>query len=76
MDDRRAEGSARLRQIVEEREQGKNRECSTLDLILDTMRYLQVRTTSIEANMGPMNKRLDSMDLRIDRIEKRMELAD
>ena len=53
-----------------------NRLDAKLDLILDGVRNLQVRVTSIEENMGAMNRRLDSMDRRLEKIEKRLDLVE
>ena len=53
-----------------------NRIDAKLDIILDAVRNLQVRVTSIEENMGAMNRRLDSMDRRLEHIEKRLDLVE
>jgi hypothetical protein len=53
-----------------------NRIDAKLDLILEGMRNLQVRVTSIEENTAAMNRRLDSMDRRLEHIEKRLDLVE
>ena len=53
-----------------------NRLDAKLDLILDGVRNLQVRVTSIEENMGAMNRRLDHMERAVDQIRKRLDLVE
>jgi len=43
-----------------------------LAVVKDDVRPIKVRMTSLEENTAAMNRRLDSMDDRIERIEKRL----
>jgi predicted nuclease with TOPRIM domain len=40
------------------------------------IRDLQVRMTHVEEGLAGVNRRLDRLDLRVDRIERRLELSD
>jgi archaellum component FlaC len=37
---------------------------------------LKVRVTSVEEGMAGVNRRLDRLEIRVERIEKRLELSD
>jgi hypothetical protein len=47
-----------------------------VDRLLDEMRDVKVRLTSVEENLAGVHRRIDRMDLRIDRIERRLDLTD
>ena len=47
-----------------------------LDRVIDDMRDLKIRTTSLEEGVAGINRRLDRVEFRLDRIEKRLELND
>jgi hypothetical protein len=42
----------------------------------DDLRDLKVRMTSVEEGLAGLNRRLDRLDSRVERIERRLELAD
>ncbi len=47
-----------------------------LDRVLDDMRDLKVRATGVEEGVAGVNRRLDRMETCVDRIERRLEIAD
>ncbi len=47
-----------------------------VDRVIDDVRDLKVRMTSIEEGLAGVNRRLDRMEWRTDRIERRLDLAD
>jgi archaellum component FlaC len=47
-----------------------------MDRVLDDMRDVKVRVTGLEEGLAGVNRRLDRMEIRIDRIERRLEIAD
>ncbi|MDO9223508.1 MAG: hypothetical protein Q7U20_07320 [Caulobacter sp.] len=47
-----------------------------LDRVLDDVQDLKVRMTHVEEGLAGVNRRLDRLDVRVDRIEKRLELVD
>ncbi len=47
-----------------------------LDRALDDLHDVKISVTSIEANMGAMNRRLDRMEDRMERLERRAGLLD
>lgn len=46
------------------------------DRLIDDVRDLKVRTTSLEEGVVGIHRRLDRVEFRLDRIEKRLELND
>jgi len=42
----------------------------------DDLQDLKVRVTSVEEGLAGVNRRLDRLDTRVDRIERRLELTD
>ncbi len=49
---------------------------SKMDRVIDDVHDLKVRMSSVEEGLAGVNRRLDRMDLRVDRIERRLELTD
>jgi hypothetical protein len=47
-----------------------------LDRALDDLADIKARTTGTEEALAGVNRRLDRLDTRADRIERRLELAD
>lgn len=47
-----------------------------LDRIADDLADLKLRMTNTEEALVGVNRRLDRLDARVDRIERRLELAD
>lgn len=47
-----------------------------LDRVLEDVRDLKVRTTSLEEGIAGVQRRLDRFELRLDRIETRLNLVD
>lgn len=47
-----------------------------LDNLTDDMQLLKVRVTNIEEAMVGFNRRMDNLEVRISRIERRLDLAD
>ena len=47
-----------------------------LDRIADDLADLKLRMTNTEEALVGVNRRLDRLDTRVDRIERRLELAD
>jgi len=47
-----------------------------LDRVMDDVQDLKVRMTHVEEGLAGVNRRLDRLDIRVDRIEKRLELVD
>ncbi len=47
-----------------------------LDIVIDDVQLLKVRMTSLEEAMAGFNRRMDNMEVRIARIERRLDLAD
>ena len=46
-----------------------------VDRLLDEMRDVKVRLTGVEENLAGVHRCLDRTDVRIDRIERRLDLA-
>lgn len=42
----------------------------------DDLQDLKVRVTAVEEGLAGVNRRLDRLELRVDRIERRLELSD
>ncbi len=53
-----------------------NRILETLDRVVDELRALKVRTTSVEEALAGINRRLDRHEDRRERIERRLDLVD
>ncbi|ABD87961.1 hypothetical protein [Rhodopseudomonas palustris] len=47
-----------------------------LDRVLDDAHDLKVRMTAVEESIAGVNRRLDRLEWRVDRIERRLELTD
>jgi hypothetical protein len=47
-----------------------------LDRVLEDVRDLKVRTTSLEEGVAGVQRRLDRFELRLDRIDTRLDLVD
>ena len=47
-----------------------------IDRVLDDVHDLKVRMASVEEGLAGIHRRIDRMDLRVDRIERRLELVD
>lgn len=47
-----------------------------VDRLIDDVGDLKVRLTSVEEGLAGVNRRLDRLEMRTDRIERRLELAD
>lgn len=47
-----------------------------VDRLLDDVGDLKVRMTSVEEGLAGVNRRLDRLEARTDRIERRLELAE
>jgi archaellum component FlaC len=65
-----------LQAMVERVLTGQRRMESKLDRIVDDLGDLKLRTTSTEEAVAGVNRRLDRLDLRVERIERRLDLAD
>jgi archaellum component FlaC len=42
----------------------------------EDLQDLKIRVTAVEEGLAGVNRRLDRLELRVDRIEKRLELSD
>ena len=47
-----------------------------VDRLIDEVRDLKGRTTSVEENLAGVHRRLDRLELRVERIERRLDLVD
>ena len=47
-----------------------------IDRVADDVRDLKVRQTATEEALAGVNRRLDRLDMRVERIEKRLDLVD
>ena len=47
-----------------------------IDRVIDDVHDLKVRQSSVEEGLAGVNRRLDRLDVRVERIEHRLELAD
>ena len=47
-----------------------------LDRVIDDLGDIKVRVTNVEENLAALNRRVDRMDLRMERIERRLDLAE
>ena len=47
-----------------------------LDRVIDDVRELKVRMTSVEENLASLNRRFDRLEVRVDRIERRLDLVE
>jgi chaperonin cofactor prefoldin len=65
-----------LQAMVERVLTGQRRMESKLDRIVDDLADLKLRTTSTEEAVAGVNRRLDRLDLRVERIERRLDLVD
>jgi hypothetical protein len=46
------------------------------EYLLEELRDLKVRVTAVVEGLAGVNRRLDRLDVRVERIEKRLELSD
>jgi archaellum component FlaC len=46
------------------------------DRMVEDVRDLKIRVTSVGEGLAGVNRRLDRLDYRVERIEKRLELSD
>ena len=46
-----------------------------LDRLVDDMRDVKVRMTHVEEGLAGINRRLDRLEVRVDHIEKRLEIV-
>ena len=49
---------------------------SKLDRVIDDVPDLKVRVTGVEEGLAGVNRRLDRFEVRMDRVERRLELGD
>ena len=47
-----------------------------LDRVIDDLGEIKVRVTNVEQNLAALNRRVDRMDLRMERIERRPNLVE
>ena len=47
-----------------------------IDRMAEDIQDLKLRMTHVEEGLAGVNRRLDRLELRVDRIERRLELAD
>ena len=47
-----------------------------VDRLLDEMRDVKVRLTSVEENQAGVHRWMDRMDMRIERVERRLDLTE
>jgi hypothetical protein len=47
-----------------------------LDIVIDDVQLIKVRMTSMEEAMAGFNRRMDNMEVRLGRIERRLDLTD
>jgi hypothetical protein len=65
-----------LQGMIERVLTGQRRTDAKLDRIIDDLADLKVRTTNTEEGLAGVNRRLDRLDVRMDRIERRLDLTD
>ena len=47
-----------------------------LDRLIDDVQDLKVRVTALEEGQAGINRRLDRLELRVERIERRLDMVD
>jgi archaellum component FlaC len=47
-----------------------------LDRVIDEMRDVKVPLTAVEEGLAGVNRRLDRLEIRVERIERRLDLVD
>ena len=47
-----------------------------LDRVVDDVRELKIRMTAVEENLASLNRHFDRLEVRVDRIERRLELTE
>ncbi|MCO5131105.1 MAG: hypothetical protein M9932_11130 [Xanthobacteraceae bacterium] len=47
-----------------------------LDRVIDDMRDLKIRATAVEEGLVGIHRRLDRLETRVERIERRLDLVD
>jgi archaellum component FlaC len=65
-----------LQAMVERVLAGQRRIELTLDRMADDLGDLKLRTTNTEEALAGVNRRLDRLDTRMERIERRLDLVD
>jgi hypothetical protein len=65
-----------LQALVERVLEGQRRTEIKIDRLIDDLADLKLRTTSTEEALAGVNRRLDRIDIRVERIERRLDLAD
>jgi hypothetical protein len=69
-------GAVLLREMREEGRGFVRRVEETLDRMADDVRDLKVRMTAVETVVATLNNRVDRMELRLQRIERRLNLVE
>jgi hypothetical protein len=65
-----------LQALVERVLEGQRRTEIKIDRLIDDLADLKLRTTSTEEALAGVNRRLDRLDIRLERIERRLDLAE
>jgi chromosome condensin MukBEF ATPase and DNA-binding subunit MukB len=65
-----------LRTMVQRVLEGQLRAETKLDRIVDDLSDLRLRTTNTEEALAGVNRRLDRLDVRVERIERRLDLSE
>jgi hypothetical protein len=65
-----------LQALVERVLEGQRRTEIKVDRLIDDLADLKLRTTSTEEALAGVNRRLDRLDIRLERIERRLDLAE
>jgi archaellum component FlaC len=48
---------------------------SKLDRVIDDVQDLKVRMTAVEEGLAGVNRRLDRIEIRVERVERRLDLV-
>ena len=65
-----------LQAMVQRVLEGQRRAENKLDRIADDLSDLKLRTTNTEEALAGVNRRLDRLDARVERIERRLDLSE
>ena len=65
-----------LQGMVQRVLEGQRRAENKLDRIADDLSDLKLRTTNTEEALAGVNRRLDRLDARVERIERRLDLSE
>ena len=49
---------------------------SKLDRVIDDVQDLKIRMTSVEEGLAGVNRRLDRIEVRVERVERKLDLVD